>query len=305
MQPRADELSGRVWIAFAALGFIWGVPYLLIKLAIAELSPLVVAWGRVTLGACVLLPVAWHRGALRSLARHLPTLLAFSLVEFVLPFSAIALGERWVSSSITGILIATVPLSVAVLARFVGVHEPMGARRIAGLLLGFLGVVCLLGLGTVSGVLGWLGVGCMLISAFCYALGPLIIQRHLRGLDASGPLAASLTISSGLLLVPAWLARPMEPPSGEALAAVALLGLLCTAVAMLLLFYLVAKAGASRASLITYLNPAVATVLGVTLLHERLGMGGLIGFALVLAGSWLASRREQVVEVVEVANPQA
>lgn len=267
------------------------MPYLLIKLAISELSPLVVAWGRVTLGTCVLLPVAWHRGALRSLGRHLPTLLAFSLVEFVVPFSAIALGERWVSSSVTGILIATVPLLVVSLSPLLGVHEPLGVRRTAGLVFGFVGVVCLLGLGAVSGALGWLGVGCMLVSALGYALGPLIIQRHLHALDATGPLAASLAISSVLLAVPAWLARPIERPSTQAVAAVALLGLLCTAVAMLLLFYLVAKAGASRASLITYLNPAVATLLGIGVLHERLGAGGYIGFALVLCGSWLASRR--------------
>ncbi len=270
---------------------IWGIPYLLIKLAIVDLSPLVVAWVRVTLAACVLLPIAWRRGGLKALGAHRGALLIFSLVEFTLPFTAIALGERWVSSSVAGILIATVPMSVALLARGFGLHEPMSNRRIAGLVLGFLGVVCLLGLGTISGTRGWLGVGCLLVSAFGYSLGPLIIQRHLRGLDASGSLAVSLGISSVLLALPAWMARPLHAPTPEALVAVALLGLLCTAIAMLLLFYLVAKAGAARASLITYVNPAVATVLGTVLLHERLGWGGLVGFLLILCGSWFASRR--------------
>lgn len=257
----------------------------------AELSPLVIAWGRVTLGSCVLLPIAWHRGALRTLGEHKGALLCFSLVEFVIPFAAISLGERWVSSSTAGILIATVPLSVALLARWFGVHEPLGPRRIAGLLMGFLGVACLLGLGTVSGILGWIGVGCLLVSAIGYSVGPLIIQRHLRGLDASGPLAASLSISSVLLTLPAWFARPSQPPTVAALTAVVLLGLVCTACAMLLLFYLVTKAGASRASLITYVNPVIAALLGVLLLDERLGIGGIIGFALILVGSYLASRR--------------
>ncbi len=287
----AQELSGRVWAAFAALSLIWGIPYLLIKLAIVDLSPPVIAWARVTLGTCVLLPIAWRRGALRSLDEHKGALLVFSLVEFVIPFTAIALGERWVSSSVTGILIATVPLSVAMLARAFGLHEPLTSRRIAGLILGLLGVTCLLGLGTISGLYGWLGVGCMLLSAFGYSLGPLIIQRHLQGLDASGPLAVSLGVSSVLLAAPAWWARPMQAPGSVALLAVVLLGLVCTAVAMLLLFYLVAKAGAGRASLITYVNPAVAAVLGTLLLHEHLGLGGVIGFMLILWGSWLASRR--------------
>lgn len=251
-----------------------------------------IAWSRVTLGTCVLLPIAWRRGALDRIGGHLGALVAFALVEFVIPFSAIGLAERWVSSSVSGILIATVPLSVALLSRWFGVHEPLTARRVSGLVLGFVGVACLLGLGTISGGLGWLGVACMLIAAFGYSVGPLIIQRHFKDLGTSGPLAASLAVSSVLLAVPAWLARPLQMPTPLALGAVLVLGLVCTAVAMLLLFYLVAHAGPGRATLITYLNPAVATALGMALLHERLGVGGGVGFVTILAGSWLASRRE-------------
>ena len=196
-------MSWRSWMAFAALGVIWGLPYFFVKLAVQELSPLVIAWGRVALGTFVLLPIAWKRGALRPLAQHKLALCAFALVEFVIPFSAIALGERWVSSSVTGILIATVPLSVAVLSRFFGVHEHLGAWRVTGLALGFIGVLALLGLGTISGAMGWAGVVCMLIASVGYAVGPLIIQRHLRGLDSFGPLAASLLIASAILVIPA------------------------------------------------------------------------------------------------------
>lgn len=287
----ARALSGRALLAFIALSLIWGIPYLLIKLAVAELSPLVIAWGRVTLGTCVLLPIAWRRGALEGIGKHRGALLAFALVEFVIPFSAIGLGERWVSSSVTGILIATVPLAVALLSRWFGVHEPLTARRITGLVLGLAGVACLLGLGTIGGALGWLGVACMLIAAFGYAIGPLIIERYFKDLGTSGPLAASLAVSSVLLTVPAWLARPPQSPTPLALGAVLVLGLVCTALAMLLLFYLVASAGPGRATLITYFNPAVATLLGIALLHEQIGIGGGIGFAMILAGSWLASRR--------------
>jgi drug/metabolite transporter (DMT)-like permease len=283
-------LNARAWAAFAALCVIWGIPYFLIKLAVAEVQPLLIAWARVTLAACVLLPVAWKRGALGSLREHAGALLAFALAEFAIPFAAISLGEQWISSSATGILIATVPLWVILLARSFGVHEPLGWRRLTGLALGFIGVVVLLGFGTISGRAGWAGVACMLVAAFGYAVGPLIIQRHLRDLDAVGPLAACLGIASVLLLIPALLELPMRGPSATAVSSIVVLGLLCTAIAMLLMFYLVNHAGASRASLITYVNPAVASLLGLALLDERLGAGGLAAFAMILAGSWLASR---------------
>ncbi len=277
-------------MAFAALSIIWGFPYLLIKLAVAEVPPLVVAWGRVALAACVLVPFAWRRGALVSLTGRSGALFGFAFAEFVIPFVAISVGEQWISSSVTGILIATVPMWVVLLSRSFGVHERLGTRRSMGLALGFLGVVTLLGFGTISGPRGWAGVACMLVSALGYAVGPLIIQRHMRELDAIGPLAASLAISSVVLFIPALTAWPGHAPPAAALASIATRGIVCTALAMLLLFYLVNHAGASRATLITYLNPAVASLLGVMLLHERLGSSGLTAFAMILLGSWFATR---------------
>lgn len=283
-------MSWRAWGAFAALGVIWGVPYFFIKVSVQELSPVVVAFGRVTLGAIVLLPIAWRRGALRSLGRHKAAICAFALAEFVVPFSAISYGERWISSTVTGILIAMVPLSIALIQRFFGVHERLGVWRILGLGLGLVGVAALLGFGTISGPLGWVGVACMLVATLGYAIGPLIIQRHLAGLDPFGPLAASLAVAGVVLLIPALLSLPARVPSAQVLASMAMLGLVCTALAMLLMFYLVGHAGASRAAVITYINPAVAALLGVSLLHERLGLGGILAFVLILVGSWLATR---------------
>jgi drug/metabolite transporter (DMT)-like permease len=283
-------MSWRGWGAFAALGIIWGVPYFFIKVSVQELSPVVVAFGRVTLGASILLPIAWRRGALQSLGAHKAAIVTFALVEFAIPFSAISFGERWIESSVTGILIAMVPLSIALIQRFFGVHERLGWRRILGLGLGLIGVVALLGFGTIVGPLGWAGVACMLIATMGYAVGPLIIQRHLSGLDPSGPLAASLAVASMVLLIPAALTLPARMPSAPVLASMAMLGLVCTALAMLLMFYLVSHAGASRAAVITYINPAVAALLSVFLLHERLGWGGILAFVLILLGSWLATR---------------
>jgi drug/metabolite transporter (DMT)-like permease len=283
-------VTRRGWGAFAALGIIWGLPYFFIKISVQELSPVVVAFGRVILGTSVLLPIAWRRGALDSLGRHKAAICAFALAEFVIPFSVISFGERWISSSVTGILIAMVPLSIALIQRFFGVYERLGGWRIAGLGIGFVGVAALLGFGTISGPWGWAGVACMLVATLGYAIGPLIIQRHLSGLDPYGPLAASLLISSVVLIGPALLAFPAHMPSALVLASMAILGIVCTALAMLLMFYLVSHAGASRAAVITYINPAVAALLGVSLLHERLGAGGIVAFVLILLGSWLATR---------------
>ena len=277
-------------MAFVALGVIWGIPYFFIKLAVQELSPLVVGFGRLVLATAVLLPIAWRRGALRPLGGHMGAIGAFAVVEFVIPFTAISFGERWISSSVTGILIATVPLWIAVLSRWFGVHEQLSVWRLLGLALGFIGVATLLGFGTISGFLGWAGVGCMLIATLGYAAGPLIIQRHLGGLDSYGPLAMSLLIATLLMAVPALLALPEHMPSAVAQGSIAILGVICTALAMLLMFFLIAEAGASRSSVITYINPAVAALLGTVVLHERLGLGGIAAFALILLGSWLATR---------------
>lgn len=283
-------MSWRAWGAFAALGVIWGLPYFFIKLAVAELSPVTVAFGRVLLGAMVLVPIAWRRGAFRSLGQHKIAIFAFAMAEFAVPFALISIGERWISSSVTGMLIAMVPLSIALIQRFFGVHERLGFWRILGLGLGFVGVAALLGFGTIAGPLGWAGVACMLVATLGYAIGPLIIQRHLSALDPYGPLAASLLAASAVLAVPALLNLPVQMPSATALISMVVLGVVCTALAMLLMFYLVNNAGASRAAVITFINPAVAALLGVSLLHEHLGPSGMLAFALILLGSWLATR---------------
>jgi drug/metabolite transporter (DMT)-like permease len=282
-------VTWRAWLAFGALGVIWGLPYFFIRIAVMEVPPLVVAWGRITVAVIILLPIAWHRGALRPLAGRMRAVAAFAMVEFVIPFSAISIGERWISSSVTGILIAGAPLTIALISRFFGVHERLGPRRILGLVLGFFGVIILVGFGTISGPSGWAGVGCMLLATVGYAAGPLIIQRHLSGLDSIGPVAGSLTIASAVLLVPAAVTFPHHWPSVQALTSIAILGVLCSAVAMMLMFYLVSHAGAARAIIITYINPVVATLLGIGLLHESLGAGGFIAFGVILVGSWLAT----------------
>jgi drug/metabolite transporter (DMT)-like permease len=283
-------MKWQTWCVFVALGIIWGIPYFFIKLTLQELSPWVVAWSRILLATLILLPIAWRRGALRSVRSHLLPILAFAVVEFTVPFAVIPLGERWIASSVTGIIIAGAPLTAVLISRFFGLHEPLGRWRLSGLLLGLAGVIALLGLGTISGPLGWLGVGCMLLATVGYAIGPLIIQRFLGTIDAFGPIAVSLLFSTALLTPPALLNLPAYWPEMTTVGSIAILGVVCTATAMLLMFYLVRTAGAARALVITYINPIVATLMGVGLLHEHLGAGGYIAFVLILLGSWLATR---------------
>jgi drug/metabolite transporter (DMT)-like permease len=273
-----------------ALGVVWGLPYFFIKIAVQEVSPISLAFSRVALATLILLPIAWRRGALRPLWDRKWAVFTFGLVEFAIPFTLISLGERWISSSVTGILIAMVPLSIAIIQRFFGIRESLGSWRITGLGVGFIGVAALLGTGPISGFWAWLGVGCMFLSTICYATGPLIIERYMHGLDSIGPLSGSLLVASMILFVPAIVEFPHEVPSAAALTSIAILGVVCTALAMLLMFYLVRNAGASRASVITYINPVIATLLGVLVLDEHLGIGGFVAFAMILLGSWLATR---------------
>jgi drug/metabolite transporter (DMT)-like permease len=176
-----------------------------------------------------------------------------------------------------------------VLSPLFGVHERLSARRLAGLVIGLVGVVTLLGLGAVDGMLGWVGVGCLVAATLCYALGSLIVQRHLSGVDELGAVAASLGVATLILLPAALWTIPARVPSTLVLTSLVVLGVVCSALALSLFFYLIARIGAARATVITYVNPAVATLLGVLVLHESFGAGTVLGLALILLGSWLAT----------------
>ena len=284
-------MTWRDWGAFAALSVIWGLPYLFIKLAVTEISPAGVAWARIAIGAAILVPVAYRRGTLRSAATHWRGICAFALAEMAVPFFLVSLGERWISSSLTAILIATVPFTVILLAPFFRLSERLTARRIVGLVSGFIGVVVLLGIDSVHGLLGWAGVACVLSATLSYAVGSLVVQRYLKGVDELGAVAASLAIATAVLLFPALMTIPDHTPSTLALVSVGVLGVVCTALALWLYFYLISRVGAARATVFTYVNPAVAALLGIVVLHEPFGLSLIIGMALILLGSWMAASR--------------
>jgi drug/metabolite transporter (DMT)-like permease len=283
-------VSRRAWLAFGAISVIWGIPYLLIRVAVRHgVTPSFLAWGRVTLASAVLLALAWRAGTLPSLRGRWRVLLLYAVVEICIPFPMIAAGETRVSSSLAAILISTVPLIVALLALRFDHSERPTPKRAFGLLLGFGGVVALMGIDIAGKGGELLGAGAILLAAVGYAIGPMLIKLRMAQLDPRATMGASLAIASVLLTPAAALDRPHAVPSAAAIACVVALGLVCTAAAFVIFSILITEAGTSRATVITYINPVIAVGLGVTLLGERPGAGAVAGLLLILAGSWLAT----------------
>ena len=283
-------MSRRAWIAFAAMSLIWGVPYLLIRVAVQHgIPPLTLAWARVTLAALVLLTLAWRAGKLGTVRGRWRWLVMYAVVEISLPFPLIAFGETRVASSLAAIVIASVPLVGAVLAmRFDHSERPTPVRA-AGLVIGFGGVIALVGIDVAGRAGELLGTAAILLAAVGYAIGPMIVKHRLAGLDPRATMGASLAVASLLLALPAALDPPHAVPGAGPLAAVAVLGLLCTAAAFVVFSVLIAEAGTSRATVITYVNPVIAVTLGVLLLGEHPGAGAVAGLLLILAGGWLST----------------
>ena len=282
-------MTRRGWILFAAMAVIWGIPYLLIKIAVAELTPATLVLLRTTLGAALLVPLAIARGEVRSLGRYWKPVVAYTFVEVAAPWILLADAERKLSSSLAGLLIAGVPLIGSVLAWVVGGGDRPDARRAGGLLLGFVGVGLVVGFDI--GADDLVAVGEVALVVLGYAIGPMIVARQLRGVPTVGVVAASLALSA-IVYVPAGIAQlPARLPSAPVLASVVILGVICTAVAFLVFFALIGEVGPIRATIITYFNPAVAIVLGVLLLGEPFTVGIAAGFALIAVGSFVATRR--------------
>ncbi len=296
-------MSRRGLLLFAAMCLIWGIPYLLIRVAVRELEPVTLGFSRTTIAALLLLPIAAVRGELRPLVRRWLPVLAFAVIEIVIPWFFLAHAETRLTSSLTGLLIAAVPLVGAVVTTFTGDREQHGTRRWAGLLVGMLGVAAIVGL-DVHGA-GALPLAEVAIVAVCYAVGPIVLSRWLSDAPPLGVIAVSIGIAAVIYAPFAALSLPDSVPGWKVSASVITLGVICTALAFVIFFKLIAEVGPVRATVITYINPAVAAVLGVTILGERLTAGMALGFALVLAGSVLATaaRREPVAAPTEAPSP--
>jgi drug/metabolite transporter (DMT)-like permease len=294
-------VSARGRLLFAAMALIWGVPYLFIKVAVADLSPAAVVFGRTALAGLLLVPIAAGRGMLRPLLSRWPWLLVFAAVEVAGPFFLLTFAETRISSSLTGLLVATVPLLGVLFGRLAGLADPVDARRLLGLLVGVAGVAVLVGLDLHAG--SWVAVLAVLLAAAGYAIGPIVADQRLAGLPTLGISAVAMAVTALAYLAPAWVTRPADlgAVSASTWSAVAVLGVVCSALAFLVFFALIAEVGPTRATVITYVNPAVALALGVLVLGEPLTVGLLVGFPLVLIGSAFATRRVAVPAAPETA----
>jgi drug/metabolite transporter (DMT)-like permease len=283
-------MTRKGWLLFIAVSIFWGIPYLFIKIAVRELDPTVVVAARAAIAAVVLIPMAVHAKTLGRLFRHWPLIVLFSIIHMVGAFLLISYGEQHVSSSLASLLIAANPLLVALLALGFDKSERVNGPRLLGLLIGMGGLFVLLGFDVGGDGQQWLGAIFILLAATGYAIGALLLkQRPLVELPRISVAAAECSITT-IILLPLTLFRlPNTLPSPEVIASLLILGLVCTALALPTFFALIAEVGASRGTVITYVNPAVSVLLGVAFLHEQVTIATAMGFLLIIAGSYLST----------------
>ena len=285
-------MTRRGGLLFAALCVIWGVPYLLIKVAVRDLTPATLVFLRTSLGALILMPLAFRRGQVRQLLPHWRPVIAYTVAEIGVPWIFLADAERRLSSSLTGLLVAAVPIVGAVLSTFTGGKERFDGRRGLGFAIGLVGLVTLLGFDPAGA--DPLTIGEMVLVVLGYAVGPMIVARRLQGVPTLAVVAVSLMLAA-VGYAPFGLAQlPAELPSPAVLVSVLVLGAVCTALAFLIFFELIAEIGPVRATVVAYVNPAVAVALGVLLLGEAFTPATAAAFVLILGGSFLATRAGRV-----------
>lgn len=284
-------MSRRALLLFAATSVIWGSSFLFIRVAVEHMPPSAVVFGRAVLGAAFLIPLAARNRAFRGLRAALLPVAVVTALDMALPTFLTAWGEQHVSSSAAGILTATDPLFTAVLALWLIRSEAVGRRQLAGLLIGFAGVVALFGMDFRGHAEEVLGAGAVLLSAFCYATAALLYRRWLADAPALGVTAVMTALSSAAFLAPMAADLPRQVPPASSILALAILGVVNTGLAYWLFYLLIDQAGAATASVITYVMPVVALFLGVGLLGEKLTTGAVTGLVLIAAGAWLATSR--------------
>lgn len=287
-------MTPRGWFLLVSLGVIWGIPYLFIKIAVETFSPVSLVFLRVAIAAIILLPIVIARGQLGSLRGHWRWVIAFALVEMAFTWTALNWAELTITSSLAALLIALVPLVTAILARFIGLDDRLTGSRVVGLVIGFVGVGVLVGFDVTGSDVP--AVAAMTIVVLGYALGPIIVDRKLSDLPSLAVIAAAMLVNTIIFAPIAVVTWPTEPIPVSAWVSVLVLGAICSALAFIVFFALIAEVGPSRTTIITYINPVVAVLLGIVILAEPLTIGMVAALPLILLGSWLATRRAPALE---------
>jgi len=282
---------------FGALGLIWGIPYLFIKVAVTELSPEFLVLARTAIAAVVLLPIAASRGAVLPVLRRWKPLLAFAVLEIVLPWYFLNSAEERIPSSTAGLLLSAIPLVAVVVALAFGSRDRITSINAIGMVLGMLGVAAIVGLEIEGSDLG--SVAKLVVVVIGYALGPAILARWMSDLPGVGVIAVALAVSA-LIALPVvaitggW---PNAVPSVPTVVSVFVLAVVCSAIAFIMMFALIAEIGPIRMTAVTYVNPAVALVAGALVLHEQVTIWAIAGFALILLGCVLVTRPEAQIRI--------
>jgi drug/metabolite transporter (DMT)-like permease len=280
-------MTRRALILFGVMSLIWGIPYLFIRVAVAEMSPATLVFGRTAIAALVLVPIALLRSDFRPVLARWRWVVAFAVAEVGIPWVLLGSAEQHITSSLAGLLVAGVPLVGTVLAVATRGRDRIHRRGIVGLLVGLAGVAAIVG--SNLGVSDPTALFEMIFVVVGYAVGPAILARRLAGLPSVGVMAMAVTLCALVYAPVAFVQRPTAVPSPAALFAVLVLGLVCTAAAFVLFNVLIGEIGPVRSTVITYVNPAVASVLGVLVLNETLTVAMVAGLVLVILGSTLAT----------------
>ena len=296
-------MTRRGWMLFSAMAVIWGVPYFFISVAVDELSPPVVVWGRTSLAAVALLLLAHRTGKLRpALARWRPVA-AFAILEMAIPWILLTTAEQHVASGLAALIISAVPIFGALAAFALGDRSALHPTRLVGIAIGIAGVALLVG-NDLSGdeAPPWWSIVFVLVVCVCYATAPFIVTRRLEGVPSVGVIAVSLGIVTVIYTPIAAASLPDAAPSPDAVLAVLGLAVICTGIAFVVFFRLIDEIGAARATVITFVNPVVAVALGTVFLDEELTIAVGIGFVTVLAGCLLATRQTVSAPPTEPAS---
>jgi drug/metabolite transporter (DMT)-like permease len=284
-------MSRRNWFLFVFLGFIWGIPYLLIKVAVEEISPTMIVLSRVLIGSAILIPIAMKRGSLMPAIRAWRYVLPYAIGEMIGPWFLITAAEEDMSSGLAGLLVATVPIWATVIASMHGDKTVWQSKRLIGILIGFIGIVLVVGIESFSGRQSIVAIFMILIAAIGYAWAVTMVTAKIPHIEPISINAVAMVYTVIAYLPFMFLHMPDKVPSTEALGSVLLLGLFPTALAFILFFQLIKDIGPARGSLVTYLNTAFAVILGVIILNEPFTLGIAVGLPLVLIGSYFASRK--------------
>jgi drug/metabolite transporter (DMT)-like permease len=289
-------VSKRGWVLFLMMAVIWGLPYLLIRIAVRQLDPGVLVWLRTAPAALLLAPVVITQRQWVVLWHNLKWIAVFGVVEFGAPWFLMSTAEEHITSSLTSLLICGVPLLSVVAQRIRRTEDSIDPRRYVGLGVGAIGVAFLVGLDLGGGNLTYIGM--MMLVCVGYTIGPIILATKLK--DVPGPtIVFGATSIVALAWTPWALTHWPAHISGETWSCVAVLSVVCTAGAFLTFYELVREVGSTRAVVVTYFNTAIAVILGITGLNEPLTTGIIIGFPLVIVGCIIATSQPKLALVYD------